>query len=157
MHTHSKPSGEQGEFEVVRRGQISWLTHPPGGTARIEAESSAFHALPVSVPEGDPIPHEATPGELLAITQATFLAGFVAEALKHAGSPADEIVVRSECTFAGRGSDRELTRVELHVRGRVPGLDSDAFGEAVAAARPQALRATGARDDLPVAVHAELA
>jgi hypothetical protein len=51
--------------EVARSGRVSWLTHPPAGVARIEVESHAFGALAVSLPEGDPVPHEATPGELL--------------------------------------------------------------------------------------------
>ena len=86
---------------VVRRGRVSWLTHPPAGRARIEAGSLAFHSQPVSLPEGDPIPHEATPGELLAITHAIFMASTLSEALALAGSPAREIVVEAACTFTG--------------------------------------------------------
>src|SRR3954454_10711837 len=73
--------------EVTRRGVVTWATHPPAGTARVEAESYAFGALPVSLPEGDPLPHEATPGELLAVAQAMFLAAELAEILVGTGSP----------------------------------------------------------------------
>src|SRR5215218_3026821 len=106
---------------VVRRGTVSWLTNPPAGRARVEAESLAFHALPVSMPEGDPIPHEATPGELLAITHAMFMAYALSEALVLAGSPAREIVVEAACTFTGPLQARKLSAVDLSVRGRVPG------------------------------------
>jgi hypothetical protein len=88
------------EHKVVRRGTISWLTHPPAGRARIEAESYAFGALRVSLPEQDPIPHEPTPGEPLALTQAMFLASALSEALVSTASPANELVVDARCTFA---------------------------------------------------------
>ena len=143
--------------EIVRRGTVSWLAGPPAGRARIEAGSRAFHALPVSLPKGDPFPHEATPGELLAITHAMFLATALSEALALAGSPADEIVVEAACTFSGPLESRELTAVDLHVLGRVPGLDSTGFADAAAAALVQARRSGGARDDLPGEVKVELA
>ncbi len=83
MNERTSPS--HAEDEVIRRGTVSWLTHPPSGKARIEADSFAFHALAVSLPEGDPFPYEATPGELLAITHAIFLATALSEALAQAG------------------------------------------------------------------------
>jgi osmotically inducible protein OsmC len=154
---NGEPSPDHAHHEVVRRGRVSWLTHPPGGVARIGVESQAFGALPVSLPEGDPVPHEATPGELLAITHAMFLAAVLSEALVLAGSPADEIVVEAACALTGPAQDRDLTAVDLHVRGRVPGLDAAAFREAVAAARRRSLRSAGAREVLPGEIQAELA
>ena len=78
------------EQPVVRRGTVSWLTHSPDGRARVKADSKAFRALPVSFPEVDPVPGEATPGELLAISHAILLAGFLADELDKAGTPANE-------------------------------------------------------------------
>src|SRR5262245_21968183 len=113
---------------VVRRGTVSWLTHPPEGTARVEAESRAFQALPVTLPDGDPVPHEATPGELLAITHAMFLASFLAQELSDSGRPATEIVVDAACTFSGpTPPQRELIAIDLKAQGRVPGIDTEAF------------------------------
>jgi organic hydroperoxide reductase OsmC/OhrA len=149
----SNPAGTK----VVRRGRASWLTHPPAGVAHIGVESHAFGAVPVSLPEGDPVPGEATPGELLAVTHAVSLAWALSEALALAGSPADEIVVEASCTFTGPVPDRELTALDLSVHGRVPGLDATGFGEAVAEARPRSLRATGAREGIPGRLEAVLA
>jgi hypothetical protein len=145
------------DVEVVRRGRVSWLTHPPAGVARIEADSFAFHAMPVSLPDGDPLPNEATPGELLAITHAIFLAAAVSEALVLAGSPANEIVVEGACTFAGPVEARRVAAVDLHVLGRVPGLDLDRFRDTVAAARRTSLRAAGFREDVPGELEIEIA
>jgi organic hydroperoxide reductase OsmC/OhrA len=141
---------------VVRRGRVSWLTHPPAGEARIAVESRAFGATPVALPEGDPLPHEAAPGELLAVTHATFMAAALAEVLAAARSPATELVVSAECTFAGQVAERELVAVDLQVHGRVPGLDAGSFEEAVAAARERHLRSSGFRPDVRGAVRAVL-
>lgn len=134
---------------VVRHGRVSWLTGPPTGAARVESESYAFGAMPVTLPAGDPVPHEATPGELLAVTHAMFMASAVAEELVGAGSPANEIVVEADCTYAGPFPDRALTQVAFRVTGRVPGFDAKRFLDAVESGRRRSLRATGSREDLP--------
>jgi len=115
----------------------------------VEADSFAFGAMPVTLPAGDPVPHEATPGELLAVAQAMFMAVAVTEELSVAGSPANEIVVEADCTYGGPFPNRALTQLAFHVTGRVPGLDAASFRNAVESARRRSLPATGARDDLP--------
>jgi len=146
----------QADVRVVRRGRVSWLTHPPSGTARIESASNAFGALPVTFPEKDPVPKEATPGELLAIAHALFIAAALSEGLAVAGSPANEIVTEAACTFAGPFPDRELIALELQVSGRVPGLDSASFRSAVQSAGRRSLRAAGVRDDLKCVLQSTL-
>lgn len=145
--TAQRSSAAQAIQSVVRHGRV--LSHPSTGTARVEADSFAFGAMPVTLPAGDPVAHEATPGELLAVAQAMFMAVAVAEELSLAGSPANEIVVEADCTYAGPFPDRALTQLAFHVTGRVPGLDATSFRDAVESARRRSLRATGARDDLP--------
>jgi organic hydroperoxide reductase OsmC/OhrA len=155
MNVEASP--RHAEQKVVREGMVLWATHPPGGRARIDAGSHAFHALPVSLPDGDPFPYEATPGELLAITHALFLAAALSEALALAGTPARELSVTAECNFTGPMASRRLSAVDVNVRGHVSGLDSTAFVEAAAAARLQALRSAGGREDLPGELRVELA
>jgi lipoyl-dependent peroxiredoxin len=135
--------------QVVRRGRVSWLTKPPRGVARVSLESHAFGPIDVSVPEADPIPGEASPGELLAITHGMCMATVLSQGLAEGGSSANELIVEVECTFAGPGPERELIAVDLEVRGRVPGLDEARFREAADNARPRYLRLIGARDDVP--------
>jgi lipoyl-dependent peroxiredoxin len=142
--------------QVVRRGRVAWLTQPPQGVARVSVESHALGAIGVSVPEGDPIPDEATPGELLAITYGMCMATVLSQGLVEGGSSANELVVEVECTFAGPGPERELIAVDLEVRGRVPGLDEARFREAAHNARLRYLRLIGARDDVPGELEAVL-
>jgi lipoyl-dependent peroxiredoxin len=149
-------SSQQTGDRTIRRGTISWLTHPPEGVGRIEAGSHAFHAIPVSLPEGDPFPYEATPGELLAVAHASLMASALAEVLAGNGTPADTLVVDADCSFAGSVASRQLVAIDLSVRGRVPGLDERAFDEMVDKARRGYLRASGARDDISSGVEAVL-
>jgi len=145
--TAQRSPAAQPAQSVVRHGRV--LTHPATGIGRVEADSFAFGAMPVTLPAGDPVPHEATPGELLAVAQAMFMAVAVTEELSVAGSPANEIVVEADCTYGGPFPNRALTQLAFHVTGRVPGLDAASFRNAVESARRRSLPATGARDDLP--------
>jgi osmotically inducible protein OsmC len=142
--------------QVVRHGRVTWLTQPPQGVARVSVESHAFGAIDVSVPEGDPMPDVATPGELLAIAHGMCMASVLSHGLAEGGSSVNELIVEVECTFAGPAPERELIAVDLEVRGRVPGLDEARFREAADNARPRYLRLIGARDDVPGELEAVL-
>ena len=156
MAIHVDQFPDQTGDRTVRRGRIAWLTHPPQGVARIEAASRAFHAIPVSLPEGDPVPNEATPGELLALSHAMFMASVLAEVLVEHGTPPDELVVDAECSFEGPLPSRHLVAIDLSVRGRVPGLSEQAFGQLAEAARRRYLPTSGARDDITSGLKAAL-
>ena len=139
---------DQAQRRTIRCGTVSWLTHPPDGVGRIEADSHAFHATPVSLPEGDPFPYEATPGELLAVAHATLMASTLAEVLVGNGTPADELVVDAACSFDGPLASRHLVDIGLSVLGRVPGLDERAFHEMANVAHRGYLQVSGARGDI---------
>ena len=119
-------------------------------------ESRAFSAVPVGLPEDDPVPREAAPGELLAVTHAMFMAWALSEVLADAGLPARELVVEADCTLDGPAADRELVAVDLRVYGRGAGLSVEGFGEAASAARRRYLRASGVRGDIPGGMEAVL-
>ena len=112
-------------------------------------ESRALSAVAVGLPDGDPVPHEAAPGGLLAVTHAKFVAWALSEILADAGSPAAELVVQADCTLAGPVADRELVAVDLRVYGCGAGLSADGLHEAASAARRRYLRAAGMREEIP--------
>ncbi|HKR98933.1 MAG TPA: hypothetical protein VJU79_05405 [Candidatus Dormibacteraeota bacterium] len=111
----------------------------------------------MSLPVSDPTTEQTTPGELLAITHAVFMAAELASILQRRGSPAVEIVVDVHATFAGRRTERVLDALDLYVEGRVPGLEPSAFDDAVVLARRRYLEASGARHDIPGTVEQVLA
>jgi hypothetical protein len=141
-------SPDDDPVRVVRGGRVSWLTHPPEGVARVSAESRAFGSLRVGAPAGAPVADESTPGELLAITHGIFMASQLADVLQRRGTPAVELVVDAHATFAGPRTARSLKAIDLHVEGRVPGLEPNGFREAVEIARRRYLAASGARSDI---------
>ena len=157
----SSPS-EAAHERIVRTGRVSWLTHPPSGSGRVGVDrlpvidSTGFHAVPVSLPEGDPDPQATTPGELLAIAHATFMAAALAEDLRLSGSPASEIVVEAACAFSGPLLQRDLVALDFSVSGRVPGLDAPGFRQAAESARSRSLRSVATRGDLPGGLQTEL-
>ena len=117
-------------------------------------DSTSFHAMPVSLPEGDPDQEATAPGELLAVAHATFMAAALAEALSD--SPASEIVVDAVCVFTGPFPRRELTALDFHVSGHVPGLDGAGLRRAAEHARSRSLRSVAVREDLPGELQVEL-
>ena len=162
MTEGTSPSSTRADEGVLRRGRVSWLTHPPSGSGRVGVDrlptidSTTFHAVPVSLPEGDPDPEAATPGELLAVAHATFMAAALAEGLTYSGSPASEIVVEAVCAFAGPFPERDLVALDFNVSGNVPGVDAAGFRHAAESARSRSLRSVAARDDLPGELQVEL-
>ena len=150
-----RPAGDTGG-RVVRHGRVSWATHPPHGTARIGVASRAFGAVAMSVPDADVVAHEAAPGELVAVTHAIFMAWKLSEVLVEAGSPADELTVEAECTFAGAVAERELVAVHLQIHGFVPDGDTATFREATIEAQRRYLRSCGTRSDIPCELTAVL-
>ena len=101
--------------------------------------------------------HKAAPGELLAVTHAVFMAWALSEVLAAAGSPADELIVSVECTFAGPVAERELVAVALQVYGFVPGVDAATFHDAAVVAQRRYLRSCGAQTDIPSELSVKLA
>jgi organic hydroperoxide reductase OsmC/OhrA len=143
-----KPSTSDPEDTVKRGATVSWLTHPPEGKAWISGETHALSGLKVSVPERDPAAEETTPGELMAVAAGMILAWALAEVLIERGAPANELVVKTECTFTGAVAERQLIGLRFDIDGRVPGLHSQEFQEAAVSARRRYLLASGARTDL---------
>jgi len=145
--------------KLVRRGRVSWLTHPPAGTARVGVERGTLgdlHAVPVAITTGEPTANAVAPGELLAIAYGMFVAGALADELMESETPADEIVVEASCAFSEPFPNSDLTHLDIWVEGRVPGLDDAAFREHVEAVTTRALHAAGARTDVPCELSAKL-
>lgn len=143
------------EAPVVRHATVRWLASPPHGVARAQVESRAFTALPLAIQTGAPTEGRTTPGELLAAAYAAFLATRVARQLEQADHPARELVVGVACTI----SEFESITVggfQVHVNGRVPGIDDERFRSIVEADVAPCGRAFGLRGDLPIELHTSL-
>jgi organic hydroperoxide reductase OsmC/OhrA len=134
---------------TVRHGKVRWLCDPPHGVARLRVDSDAFTQLPLSMPNGKPHPGETTPGELLAVAYAAFMAADLAARLEHNGIPASELVVQAWCRLSSNGVQRSVEQIDVSVRGRVAGIGDEQFQAIAQVALRSSHKATGMRRDVP--------
>jgi osmotically inducible protein OsmC len=117
-----------------RTARVTWRGSLLEGGGTIESVGSgAFGPLEVTwssraeEPEG-----RTSPEELIAAAHAACFSMALSHGLAQAGTPAERLETTATVTFVpGTG----ITRVALAVRGRVPGIDADAFGRAAEAAK----------------------
>jgi osmotically inducible protein OsmC len=121
---------------VERSAAVTWEGNVARGAGLISADSGAFAGLPYSLPtrvgqaEG-----KTSPEELLAAAHAGCLAMSLSNELSSAGTPPERLEVHATIRLdevEGRGHLIVGSRVTA--RGRVPGLASNAWDEALVAA-----------------------
>jgi organic hydroperoxide reductase OsmC/OhrA len=145
--------------QFVRQADVRWLSHPPGGHARISVQSRAFTALPMSLSwASEPNPREVTPGELLVAGFAAAFTTDLAELLLDAGHPASELSSNGTVTFTGGDSElsHQLASLDFRVRARVPGIDAGAFADVADDALHHFRSTKGLREDLSMSINAAL-
>jgi osmotically inducible protein OsmC len=75
------------------------------------------------------------PEELIAAAHAACLSMALSVGLEKAGTPSEEISTAAHCTLEVLPTGASITKMRLEVRGRVPGIDQDAFAAAADAAK----------------------
>lgn len=80
------------------------------------------------------------PEELIAAAHAACLSMALSVGLEKAGTPATSITTIASCTLEMVDGAAQITKMRLEVRGRVDGIDNDAFVQA----------AEGAKENCPV-------
>jgi osmotically inducible protein OsmC len=109
-----------------RRADVTWQGSLTDGSGTITSTTSgAIGEQPVSWPARSQEPGgQTSPEELIAAAHAACFAMALSHGLAQQGNAPDELRTSSTVTFEpGEG----ITKIALTVRGRVPGLDEDAF------------------------------
>lgn len=110
-----------------RRASVTWNGDLLSGSGTIdEVGSGSFGPLDVSWPARaeEASGGKTSPEELLAAAHASCFSMALASGLAKAGSAPERLEVSAAVTFVpGEG----ITRIDLSVRGTVPGLDAEAF------------------------------
>lgn len=139
-----------------RKAEVVWHGDLMNGSGTIgEVGSGAFGPLEVSWPSRAEEPNGKTsPEELIAAAWASCFAMALSAGLARGGNPPTELKTSATVTFQpGEG----IVKGALTVRGTVPGLDSQAFGEAAETAK-QNCPVSKALAGIPeISLHAELA
>ena len=116
-------------FRVVRSAQASWQGTVSEGTGRITLGSGAFagpYSLRARVEEGEPA---TNPEELLGAAEAACFTMSLANLLGTAGHPPRDLRTTARVTLAQVGAGFNITRIELHTVGDVPGVDHAVFND----------------------------
>ena len=114
-------------FRVVRSAQASWQGTVPQGTGRITLGSGAFdgpYSLRARVEESVRV---VNPEELLGAAEAACFTMSFANVLEQAGHPARDLRTTASVTLAQGDAGFDITRIELHTVGDVPGVDPASF------------------------------
>ena len=123
-----------------RRAEVTWTGGLMDGSGTItKTTSGAIGEQPVSWParSEDQTGGRTSPEELIAAAHASCFSMALSAGLAKAGTPPEELRTSATVTFQpGEG----ITKIALAVEGKVPGIDSAAFGEA----------AQGAKENCPV-------
>ena len=117
-----------------RKAEVTWQGDLMSGNGRIDSVTSgAIGGLDVSWPARSEEPGGKTsPEELIAAAHATCFSMALANGLAKAGHPPAELKTSAKVTFQpGEG----ITKIELDVAGRVPGIDESAFQQAAEEAK----------------------
>jgi lipoyl-dependent peroxiredoxin len=143
-----------------RTATVVWNGTLGGGSGELQ-EGGGLPGASVDWASTDAIAGAATsPEQLLAAAQAGCYAMTLALALTRRGHPADRLEVDARCALDRTGDDDpheyRITHLDLDVRGRVPGLDEDAFAEAARHADEQCPISVALRGTVEVRLRARL-
>jgi osmotically inducible protein OsmC len=117
-----------------RSAEVTWRGSLTEGSGTIDSTTSGVVApLPVTWRSRTEDPEGRTsPEDLLAAAHASCFSMSLSHELTQGGHPPDELGTSATVTFVpGQG----ITAIALTVRGRVPGIDADAFEAAAEAAK----------------------
>lgn len=120
-----------------RKATAVWHGDLSKGSGTVSsATTQHFSDLPVSWASRTELPEGRTsPEELLAAAHAACFSMALANGLAKAGHEAEQLEVTAEVTFDKLDAGWGVTRSALTVRGRVPGIDEEAFRSAAQTAR----------------------
>ena len=114
-------------FRVIRTAEASWRGTVSDGEGRIAVGSGAFegpYSLRARTEEG----LEATnPEELVGAAEAGCFTMSLANVLGEAGHRAHSLKTTARVKLEQVGSAFNITSIELHTEGDVPGVDEAAF------------------------------
>lgn len=105
---------------------------------------------------GDGAPGQTSPEELVAAAHASCLSMALSAGLEKAGARPTRIETRAVCTIEKVGDAFRVTRMELTVRGTVPGLTLEQFRKAAADAKQGCPISNALSDKIEVTLDADL-
>lgn len=143
---------------ALRRADATWSGDLLTGKGTVSAATSgAFKDLPVTWASRIEAPDGRTsPEELVAAAHAACFSMALSNDLAKSGHPAERLSVSAQVTFDKLAAGWRVTRSDLTVRGKVPGLSAADFKAATEAARVGCPISNALSDEIEVSVDAKL-
>jgi lipoyl-dependent peroxiredoxin len=114
-----------------RRAEAVWEGNLTEGRGRFTVGSGALQEQPVTWAARTEQPGGKTsPEELIAAAQATCYAMALSNTLNRQGTPPQQLVVDTTCELDRVEGGLKITRMQIDVRGKVPGIDQARFEQA---------------------------
>lgn len=140
---------------VERTADIVWEGDLASGRGAFTGGSGALNETPVTFASRVEDPDGKTsPEELIASAHATCYAMALSNTLAEGGNAPDRLAVSAVCSFDE--SALKITTVDLTVRGRVSGLDSNGFEDAAKKAEQMCPVSNALRGNVEINVSAAL-
>ncbi len=116
--------------EAKRQADVKWEGDLQSGSGSLDLASSGTleqSAVSFATRAEDPA-GQTSPEELVAAAHVSCYAMALSNVLGEGGNDPEELDVSATCTLDL--DNLKISTIELNVRGRVPGMDEDQFGEA---------------------------
>lgn len=122
---------------AIRRAETTWSGPLSTGSGTVSARSSnTFADLPVSwTARTEEAGGKTSPEELVAAAHSACFAMALSGALVRGGTPPERLDVAAEVTFDKLEAGWRVVSSALTVRGKVPGITTEAFEAAAEATR----------------------
>jgi lipoyl-dependent peroxiredoxin len=114
--------------ELFREGSAVWKGNLRNGTGLISTESGAVVEQPYSFGTRFEDKPGTNPEELIASAHAACYSMALANTLAKKGHQPESIETLAVCTLESlKGGGFKISKMRLHVRGQVPGIDEETF------------------------------
>jgi osmotically inducible protein OsmC len=140
-----------------RRATAVWEGTLPEGRGTVSTGSGVLKDSPVTwasrveQPEG-----KTSPEELLAAALAECYAMVLSHMLGQQGKTADRLEVTAACTVERQSGGLKITTITLDAKGRVPGMDQEAFARLAEEGERNCPVSNALRGNVQISVRAEL-
>lgn len=142
--------------DLDRKAGVLWTGDLKNGNGLISTESKALFEAPYTA--GGRFEEEVglNPEELIAAAHAACFSMAVANTLKQEGFEPVRTDTTATCTLASKNGGKEITKMRLHVRGEVPGIDEGTFTRLVMEADQNSPVSNLLRDGLEIEITSAL-
>ena len=142
--------------EMVRKAGAMWSGDSRNGYGSISTESKVLYEQPYTYQTRFGDEPGTNPEELIAAAHAACFSMALASTLKKNGFEPKETDTNATCTIAPIDGGYAITRMQLHVRADVPGIDNATFQQLVQQANPSCPVSKLLRNALEIQIDATL-